>query len=81
MHRIVAQEVDQQRDGFNFRKFAAKASPVADPKSDGVVSKFGRETAACLRDEGLLAVWLHKAPRVETFGILPIARVIVYMPI
>lgn len=38
MHRIVAQKVDQQRDGFDFRELAAKASPVADPKSDRVVS-------------------------------------------
>ena len=79
MHRVVAQKMHQQRDRFNFRDLANKASPMADPKSDGCSAQPRIETTACLRDEDFLARWPHKTSRVESFGVLPRARVIVCM--
>ena len=75
MHRVIAQKADQHGD----RELATKASPVAEPKPDRVPVQPRIEPAVCLRNKGLLAVWPHKALRLESFWVLPIARAIVCM--
>ena len=52
---------------------------MPDPKSDRALVQPRIEIVICLRNKSFLAIWPHKAFRVESFRVLPIARAIVCM--